>query len=307
MVYYRKYRPQTISSLDLDRVREKLTAILLSGDLPHAFLFSGPKGLGKTSAARILAKAINCKNRQTSPQPSPKRRGSDVGIEPCNKCEICLSITNGSHIDVLEIDAASNRGIDEIRELRDRIKYAPSELDKKIYIIDEVHMLTTEAFNALLKTLEEPPEHAVFILATTEPWKLLPTIISRTFEVNFEKPTNEQIVHSLLRIVNGEKLQVEDGVLEQIAQMSDGAFRDAAKNLEELAVSSNGKKITKETMDEVFKTSSMSEGVADLLGSLSKKNAKASFEIIQKLSEQGIDYRLFIEEIVSLFYLLKFY
>lgn len=293
MVYYRKYRPQTISSLDLDRVREKLTAILSSGDLPHAFLFSGPKGLGKTSAARILAKAINCKNRMKD---EGKREKS---IEPCNKCEICLAITNGSHIDVLEIDAASNRGIDEIRELRDRIKYAPSELEKKIYIIDEVHMLTTEAFNALLKTLEEPPEHAVFILATTEPWKLLPTIVSRTFEVNFEKPTTQQIANSLSRIVEGEGLKVEDGVLEQIAAMSDGAFRDAAKNLEELAVSSNGKKITKETMDEVFKTSSMSSGVEELLSALSNKDAKTSFEIIQKLSDQGIDYRLFIEEIVE--------
>lgn len=292
MVYYRKYRPQTIATLDLDSVREKLTAILSSGDLPHAFLFSGPKGLGKTSAARILAKAINCPNRGSKPE-------SREQIEPCNTCEICISITNGSHIDVLEIDAASNRGIDEIRELRDRIKYAPSELTKKIYIIDEVHMLTTEAFNALLKTLEEPPDHAVFILATTEPWKLLPTIISRTFEVNFEKPTSKQIANSLTRIVEGERLKIDDGVLEQIAGMSDGAFRDAAKNLEELAVNANGAQITKEIMDRVFRTTSLTQGVKSLLTALDKKNAKEAFEVIETLTNQAIDYRLFIEEIVE--------
>src|SRR5690348_2704670 len=136
MVYYRKYRPQNISDLDLSAVREKLSSILSAKELPHAFLFTGPKGLGKTSSARILAKAINCENKK--------------GIEPCNKCDACVSITNGSNIDVLEIDAASNRGIDEIRDLRDKIKYAPASLPRKVYIIDEVHMLTTDAFNALL-------------------------------------------------------------------------------------------------------------------------------------------------------------
>ena len=159
MVLYRKYRPQKIAEIDNPEVREKLEKILSSGKPPHAFLFSGPKGTGKTSSARIIAKSLNCE----------KNNGKG---EPCNRCSTCLSITNGTNLDILEIDAASNRGIDEIRDLRDKIRLAPAGARKKIYIIDEVHMLTTEAFNALLKTLEEPPEHALFVLCTTNAEKL---------------------------------------------------------------------------------------------------------------------------------------
>lgn len=285
MVYYRKYRPQTISELDLAKVRDKLTTILEKGDIPHAFLFSGPKGLGKTSSARILAKAINCKTKD--------------GIEPCNICATCIAITNGSHIDVLEIDAASNRGIDEIRELRERVKYSPSELEKKIYIIDEVHMLTTEAFNALLKTLEEPPSHVVFILATTEPWKLLPTIISRTFEVDFEKPSREEIVRSLKRVVEGEKLVIDDEVLGSLFSLSDGAFRDAAKYLEELSLAAKGKKITEELLEETFKLATIDAGVDKLLSALEKKDAKDSLTVINNLAEVGTDFKLVIEKAVE--------
>ena len=183
MVYYRKYRPQKVSELDLEEIREKLESILRAKEIPHAFLFSGPKGLGKTSAARILAKASNCEQRWevrnekldkevrsgkkknqkiTLQNPTSHLSPLTSNIEPCNVCDNCVSITNGSNIDVLEVDAASNRGIDEIRDLRGKIKYAPAALRKKVYIIDEVHMLTTDAFNALLKTLQEPPSHSVF-------------------------------------------------------------------------------------------------------------------------------------------------
>src|SRR3990167_555527 len=163
MVFYLKYRPKKISELDSSLLVERLESILkgkVPDKIPHAFLFTGPKGLGKTSTARILAKSINCTNR----------KGAE--IEPCNKCSSCNAINTGSNLDVMEIDGASNRGIDEIRDLREKIRLAPLSSLKKIYIIDEVHMLTTEAFNALLKTLEEPPKHAFFILCTTEGQKV---------------------------------------------------------------------------------------------------------------------------------------
>src|SRR3989344_1947762 len=168
MVFYRKYRPQTIEELDSRQVRDKLTSVLSKDSGFHALLFTGPKGLGKTSAARIVAKAVNCEKINDYSK-GKKLKGT---LEPCNKCSACTSITNGTNMDVLEIDGASNRGIDEIRDLREKIKLSPAYALKKVYIIDEVHMLTTEAFNALLKTLEEPPNHVIFILCTTEPHKV---------------------------------------------------------------------------------------------------------------------------------------
>ncbi|MBI1869345.1 AAA family ATPase, partial [Candidatus Gottesmanbacteria bacterium] len=167
MVFYLKYRPQKISELDSQQVRERLTSIISSGQIPHALLLAGPKGTGKTSVARIIAKIINCLQHPTSHLSLPTSN-----VEPCNNCPSCISITSGSNLDVLEIDAASNRGIEEIRDLREKIHLSPSSSRYKVYIIDEVHMLTTEAFNALLKTLEEPPAHAIFILATTDPHKV---------------------------------------------------------------------------------------------------------------------------------------
>ena len=285
MVYYRKYRPQTISELDLPHVREKLSAILSSKELPHAFLFTGSKGLGKTSSARILAKAINCTDKK--------------GIEPCNKCEACISITNGSNIDVLEIDAASNGGVEEIRTLREKVKFSSSTLKYKVYIIDEVHMLSTGAFNALLKTLEEPPSHVIFILATTELWKLPATVVSRAFQVLFEKPTNEEIVQSLERIVKGEKLQVEGKVIEAVASLSDGAFRDGAKLLEELVLSAKGEKITQDLFDATFKTKGLSSEVLGLLNAYGKRDAKKALEIIARLHANGVDFKTVTERIVD--------
>ena len=235
MVFYRKYRPQTISELDSSNVRETLFAVLKGENIPHAFLFTGPKGLGKTSTARIVAKAVNCLH--------PKNG------EPCNVCEQCVSITNGSNIDILEIDGASNRGIDEIRELRERVKLAPSSAKKKVYIIDEVHMLTTEAFNALLKTIEEPPAHVMFIFCTTEPHKVPETILSRCFHISFSLATTAELVHSLERITNGEKIEAEKGALELIAHLAEGGFRDAAKILEEMVLLSNGQILTKKFVE----------------------------------------------------------
>lgn len=287
MVYYRKYRPQLISELDLGAVREKLISLLSSSDIPHAFLFTGSKGLGKTSSARILAKAVNCLS---------KLEGS---VEPCNICDTCISITNGSHIDVIEIDAASNRGIDEMRDLREKVKFAPSTLTKKVYIIDEVHMLTTEAFNALLKTLEEPPAHVVFILATTEMWKLPATIVSRVFHVQFEKPTKEEVMRSLARIVLGEKLELEEGVLEKVFSLADGAFRDAAKILEELSLASSGAMITHAVLEKSYKTDSIEQEVTELLKHLSFKNTKDALMVVDRLTASGVDFKIVIEKAVE--------
>ncbi len=296
MVFYRKYRPQKIAELDLTIVRDKFTRLLESQEIPHAFLFTGPKGLGKTSSARILAKAINCNSKTKGKKEGEK----NTSIEPCNECDICVSITKGSHVDVLEIDAASNRGIDEIRDLRERIKFAPAQLTQKIYIIDEVHMLTTEAFNALLKTLEEPPSHVVFILCTTEEWKIPPTITSRTFHVRFEKPTKEEITRSLKRIIDGEKLVIEDTVLEQIYSLSDGAFRNAAKTLEELAFQAEKKKITADTLEKVFKTSSTEKHVNLLLESIYAPDASSALKVIQNIAESGVDFKIVHEKLVDL-------
>ena len=211
MTLYLKYRPQTIEELDLSSVRESLTTIIKSGKIPHALLFSGPKGTGKTSAARILAKVINCE--------------SPANFEPCNKCAQCVAITKGSSLDVIEMDAASNRGIDDIRSLREAVKLSPVSARTKIYIVDEAHMLTTEAANAFLKTLEEPPSHVVFILATTNPEKLIPTVRSRLTSVVFPRAKPAEIKRQLRRVVDGEKWQVEEDALDIIATASEGSFR----------------------------------------------------------------------------------
>src|SRR4029078_5572768 len=186
---YLKYRPQTIDDLDLKSVRESLQKTLSKTEIPQAFLFAGPRGTGKTSAARIVAKSLNCQKSEGGRQ-----------IEPCNTCASCIAITRGEDLDVIEIDAASHRGIDDIRVLRDAVKLAPIASAKKIYIIDEAHMLTTAACNPLLKILEAPSAHVVFILATTNPEKLIDTIRSRTTLIPFTKATEEDVVRRLVKV-----------------------------------------------------------------------------------------------------------
>lgn len=221
MTFYLTYRPKTLSELDLDSVRESLTKIVASQNIPHAFLFAGPKGTGKTSAARVLAKILNCTTNKKYQ-------------EPCNKCDACNSIDKGTSLDVIEIDAASHRGIDDVRTLRDAVKLAPVSDDKKVYIIDEAHMLTTEASNALLKTLEEPPSHVIFVLATTNPEKLIPTIRSRCQIVQFKKAKSDEVKRSISRMAKTEKYKIDDDGLSLITKYSEGSFRDGAKLLEQL-------------------------------------------------------------------------
>jgi DNA polymerase-3 subunit gamma/tau len=278
MTLYLKYRPKNLDELDLPEVSDSLKKIVSSKTIPHAFLFAGPKGTGKTSAARILAKIINC-----------EKLGKNG--KPCDKCEQCVSIAKGTNLDVIEMDAASHRGIDDVRTLRDAVKLAPTKAKKKIYIIDEAHMLTTEASNALLKTLEEPPEHVVFILATTNPEKLIDTVRSRTTFVSFRKATPEEVVKSLKRVVTGEKIKINDESLNKIASLSSGAFRDAIKILEQFTAEGQG------YLDR-YKSSELD----NFIGSLIKKDEKSAISEIEKNVSNGTSMELFLSELLEIFH-----
>jgi DNA polymerase III subunit gamma/tau len=306
MVFYRKYRPQKIDELDSQEIRDTLYSVFSGKSIPHAFLFTGPKGLGKTSTARIIAKIFNCEKindysvKKGKQELAVSSKKSEVkNIEPCNKCYQCASITNGSNIDILEIDGASNRGIDEIRDLREKIKLSPAQALKKVYIIDEVHMLTTEAFNALLKTLEEPPSHAAFILCTTEQHKVPETIASRCFRVAFKRASREELTRAFKRITTEEKIAIDDEVLPSIAKLSDGSFRDGVKILEELMTAANGKKITKEILEEKYQILSTEQHVVSLLKLLEEKDSKKSLELIGKLHKEGIEIKNFLEQLIN--------
>ena len=282
--FYLKYRPQTFSDLDSTNAREELIKTFSSGKIPHAFLFMGTKGIGKTSAARIVAKAVNCENVGA-------RRDAPEEYEPCNKCSSCISITNGSNVDVLEIDAASFTGVDDIRDLREKIRLAPSGSKYKVYIIDEVHRLSGSAFDALLKTLEEPPKHAIFILCTTELEKLPKTIVSRCQKINFKKATKKEIVDRLEKICQAEKLEFEEEALEQIVKISEGSFRDAVKILDQVSFSD------KITVDEVGKIAGISGEFKpeDFLKLLCQKQAKEALLWISQSVESGVSLKILIE------------
>lgn len=290
MTLYLKYRPQKIEELDLDSVRDSLGKIVGSGKMPHAFLFSGPRGAGKTSTARILAKIINCENLEQ------RTKSKEQRMEPCNECEQCVAITKGTSLDVVEIDAASNRGVDDIRTLRETVKLSPAGAKKKVYIIDEAHMLTPEASNALLKTLEEPPAHAVFILATTEPQKLLDTIRSRCTLVNFTKGTSKEVLRCLKRVADSEKLKVDEKALLEIAKSVDGSFREAHKILEQLSFDSE--KISVDSVKKIVSGYLVSP--ERLLECLGEKDTKAALEEIQSLVDKGVNLRSFISESVGI-------
>jgi DNA polymerase-3 subunit gamma/tau len=285
MSLYQKYRPQEFDSLaGQEHIKKTLKAALMRDLVSHAYLFCGPRGTGKTTTARLLAKSLNCPNFDMS-----------TG-DPCNKCDICESITNSSLIDVIEIDAASNRGIDEIRELKETIRFAPTLAKNKVYIIDEVHMLTNEAFNALLKTLEEPPENVFFILATTEAHKIPETIMSRCQRFDFRRISNLDLINRLKFIAEAEKIEYEESALEMISIYSDGGMRDSISIMDQLAVSG------KITADETKRLLG-STGIDTLYGfleALFSQNDQKAFEIINSLHEQGSDIKQFQNQILKI-------
>lgn len=293
--YNVKYRPQKIAELDLILVRESLSKVLKSGKIPHAFLFAGPRGTGKTSAARIVAKVVNCLGKPEKgvyPESAEGGRG-----EPCNECTQCLSITTGNNLDVLEIDAASNRGIDDIRDLREKVKLAPSFAAYKVYIIDEAHMLTNEAFNALLKTLEEPPKHVIFILCTTEPEKLPLTIVSRCTRINFKKAKEEEVVEKLRKIADEEKIEVSAEALVEVAKGAGGSFRDALKILE-LATFA-GEKIEPGQIKEIL---GQTTGLVPekLLEAMFAHDTEGAIAEINRVVESGANLRIYTTQVLEL-------
>jgi DNA polymerase III subunit gamma/tau len=280
---YRVWRPQHFRDLvGQEHVTTTLANSLTGGQISHAYLFSGPRGTGKTSAAKIFAKAVNCIHGPAA--------------EPCNECESCKAITQGSLLDAIEIDAASNRGVDEIRDLRDRVKYAPTEVRYKVYIIDEVHMLTTEAFNALLKTLEEPPSHVIFILATTEPHKLPATIISRCQRFPFRRIPHQRVVERLQYVVEQEGLNAELAALEQIARVADGGLRDALSLLDQ-AISFSKKALTEEVVLSII--GGVSEhSLLQLLTYLHEKDRSAALSQVDEFHAYGIEVDQVVQDLL---------
>jgi DNA polymerase-3 subunit gamma/tau len=270
LALYRKYRSGNFSEvIGQDHVIKTLTAALASNRLRHAYLFTGPKGVGKTSVARLLARALNCAG-------DPK---------PCNECASCQTAINSS-LDIIEIDAASNRSIDAVRDLKDKISLAPSQGAYKVYIIDEVHMLTTEAFNALLKTLEEPPSHVVFILATTESHKLPQTIISRTQAFHFKPITTADITAQLADIAQKEAIAIEPAALDIIATAADGGFRDAISLLDQLGSVGATDTITAEHVRNLLGYST-TEDLAALSAAILSRDAAGAIKITTRLAEAG--------------------
>jgi len=286
LVLARKWRPQVFEEVVGQRsITQTLQNAISQKRVAHAFLFTGARGVGKTSTARILAKALNC---ETGPQ-----------INPCNQCTTCHEISSGTSMDVIEIDGASNRGIDEIRELRENVRYTPAKSRYKIYIIDEVHMLTREAFNALLKTLEEPPPHIIFIFATTEPHKIPATILSRCQRYDFKRIPLKEIIGSLKQIVEEEKVQISQRGLFSIAQESEGSLRDAQSLLDQL-ISYGGKEIRDEDIAEVLGLIDR-KILNDTVEAIANRNAERCTEIVEHIYHYGYDLQHFCRELLQYF------
>lgn len=280
---YRKWRPQRFEDIcGQEQITVTLKNELESSRISHAYLFCGTRGTGKTSTAKLLAKAVNCK--------APNR------FNPCNVCESCISINEGNSIDVYEIDAASNRGIDDIRNLREAIKFAPTMGKYKVYIIDEVHMLTNEAFNALLKTLEEPPDYVLFILATTEPNKLPATILSRCQRFDFKRISNENIVARLKDVCKEEGLEAGEDALKLIARNSDGAMRDALSILDQCSVY-GGRSITHDDVLEVLGIVN-NQYLFKISGAVLKEDAGEAIKLIDEVAAGGKDISQFIRDLM---------
>ena len=289
LALYRKYRPQSFAEIiGQEHVVKTLANAIASGRLTHAYLFSGPRGCGKTTIARLLARAVNCQNRK------------EGKFEPCNQCSSCQEINEGRALDLIEIDAASHRGIDEVRELRDGIRFVPTKSKYKVFIVDESHQLTREAANALLKTLEEPPSHAIFVLATTEIHKMISTIISRCQRFDFRKLTLPEIIKRLEDICEKEKVKIEKPALELIALNSTGSLRDAESLLDQAL-----------TFASTFNRELKAEDIKDLLGLvevelvskftdfLCQKKTMEAIHFLNEISEKGLDLQEFSKSLIN--------
>lgn len=280
---YRVYRPQSFNDVvGQQHIIKTLQNALVQEKFSHAYLFSGPRGTGKTTAAKILAKAVNCEKAPIA--------------EPCNECATCRGITDGSISDVIEIDAASNNGVDEIRDIRDKVKYAPSAVRYKVYIIDEVHMLSIGAFNALLKTLEEPPAHVIFILATTEPHKIPLTIISRCQRFDFKRISPEDIVYRMKEVLGSEELEVSEDALYEIAKASEGGMRDALSLLDQ-AISYSTEKVSLE--DVLSITGAVSQSfIVKIVQAIFNENIVEALDSVESLIKNGKDPARFVEDLI---------
>ena len=282
---YRKWRPRTFDGVvGQTAITDTLKNAIKRGKISHAFLFAGPRGTGKTSCAKIFAKALNCTNLQDG--------------EPCNECENCLAADQGTMNDIIEIDAASNNGVDEIRDIRDKVKYAPTQGKYKVYIIDEVHMLSMGAFNALLKTLEEPPEHVVFILATTELQKVPATIISRTQRYNFKRIDQHDLIARMTYILGQEKIDFEEKALEVIAQVADGGMRDCLSILDQILSYSQDKVKYEDALR--ITGYAAQEKIEQVLLNLLNSETSAALEIVHALLQDGASTKNILDELISL-------
>ena len=284
LVLARKWRPQLFEEVIGQRhITQTLQNAISQKRVAHAFLFAGARGVGKTSSARILAKALNCEK--------------GPGINPCNECTTCQEVTHGTSMDVVEIDGASNRGIDEIRELRENVRYTPAKSRYKIYIIDEVHMLTKEAFNALLKTLEEPPPHIIFVFATTEPHKIPATILSRCQRYDFKRIPFKEVVEALKRIAESEEIQISPRGLLSIAQESEGSLRDAQSLLDQV-IAYAGKNVRDEDVDEVLGLIDR-RMLGDTIDAIAGRDVGRCMEIIDRVYHFGYDLQQFCRELLQ--------
>lgn len=283
---YRSFRPQKfLDIVGQEHISRTLQNAIRTNRIAHAYLFCGPRGTGKTTTAKVLAKTLNCLN------------GPDV--EPCNQCENCKRVTEGISMDVMEIDAASNRGIDEIRDLREKVKFAPTEGKYRIYIIDEVHMLTTEAFNALLKTLEEPPGHVIFVLATTEPHKIPLTILSRCQRFDFKRISLSDITDRLRKVINDLGINVDDEALLLIARIAEGGMRDALSVLDQ-CISFSGDRVSVEDVNAVLGTVN-TEFLFQMAESFGNKDITGGLKLVDELVRQGKDMRQYAKDLTEHF------